>query len=104
MKLGNVKLKLYGMLHGLPAGTDGLVKFEDIIVPRTFRRSTPNERKMKRARDAYEKNGFIDVPLVVERITNEKGQPTKYLLVDHYSRYLVLLEQQVDIAAVKYIL
>ena len=101
----NVKLKMYEVLHGLPEGTEMLVRLEDIIVPDVFRlrSSKPKYWKMLRARNAYEDNGFIDKPLTVEVITNEYGKPTKYLLVDGYTRYLVLSECRVVKAPVKYI-
>lgn len=60
----------------------------DIIIPKEFSGTTVNERKLQKVVKYYINNGYIDKPVTVIPITNEKGLHNKFLLVDEYSRYI----------------
>lgn len=96
-------MKLFDLLFTRkPKGTDALVHIEDIIIPRCFRSTRPKRWKMERAIDYYKAHGKVDKPLLVEVITNESGRCNKFLVIDQYTRYLVLKEMGVKRVPIKY--
>jgi hypothetical protein len=92
-----MKVKLKERLHYIfykePYGTDAVIHINDIIIPREFLKlkSKPAYWKMVRARRFYVDHGYVDIPVSVSPIINERNK-TKYILVDGYTRYLVLKE------------
>ena len=96
-------MKLKDLLTRKPKGTDELVHINDIIIPKAFEQSTPAQWKMDRALEYYKKHRKVDKPLLVEPITNEIGKPNQLLLVDNYTRFLVLLRHDITRVPVKYV-
>jgi hypothetical protein len=99
----NVRVVLYESTHKKPYGTDAVVFLGDIIVPKVVRKSIPNPWKMDKVTEFYQKHGFIDKPLLVSRVNNNGNGKDTYLLVDHYTRYKVLIEDLQAFAPVQYI-
>jgi hypothetical protein len=68
------------------------INISDIIVPEAFRLSRPSKNKISRGRRFFKQYGCIDKPIVVDNDNN---------LIDGYIRYLILLENKVDIIQVQ---
>lgn len=83
---------------------DSVVRIGDIKIPPSFDCTKPLDYKMKRCRSLYKKLGHLDKAITVIVETNEKGKPSKLILVDGYSRYLYAKEQlKLQYVPVKYI-
>jgi hypothetical protein len=103
MKKKSFKVRLYEKVHKQPYETDELVDIQDIILPRVMKNSTPALWKVDNAMEFLKKHGYVDKPILVEKITNEKGKPNKFLLVDSYTRYLAIKSQRYTKVPVKYV-
>lgn len=99
------KKVVHNEFENQPEGTDYMARIGDITIPKQFRHpySKPKQEKMDKARNYYKKNGIVDKPISVEIITNELGNPTKFLLVDEYTRYLTLKGNDQFFVPVKYV-
>jgi len=86
-----------------PEGTEDVVKIKDIEIPKAFKKHYPKHWKIERALDFYKQNGYVDKPISVAKVTNEKLGTVKYLLTDEYTRIIILINKKVDLAPVKYI-
>ena len=58
------------------------IKLSDIIVPKSFEESKPNQKKIDRVREYVNEHGKLDKPIVLD------GN----MLTDSYVRYLVAIE------------
>lgn len=58
------------------------IKLSEIIVPKSFESSKPNEEKMNSVREYVKEHGKLDKPIVLD------GN----MLTDNYMRYLVAIE------------
>lgn len=67
------------------------IHMSDIIIPEDFKKTKPSKKKMVQCREFDCKNGYIDKDIIV----NEYN-----ILRDGYIRYLVLLENNVDMVEV----
>lgn len=68
------------------------VLLSDIIINEPFASSPPRNGKLNRIRNYYNEYGYIDKPLIVNR---------NNILLDGYTRYLVLKENNEKYATVK---
>lgn len=93
MKKKSFKVRLYEKVHKQPYGTDELVSLESIVIPNVMERSIPATWKIERAMTFLKKHGYVDKPILVEKIINERGIPNSFLLVDRYTRLLALRSQ-----------
>lgn len=85
-ELTNYMMEKY--LFDQPDGTDEVVSIYDIIIPDNFKKTKPQDIKVKRAIAYFVKYGLFDKPLTVILETNESGLHNKYILVDQYARYI----------------
>ena len=99
----NLKKKLYELVHNQPYGTDEVILVKDIIIPYNYNNRCPKQWKIDRAVEFYRKHNYIDKPISVVKIPNEKTGKCKYLLIDEYTRYLAIRSQSNKFAPVKYI-
>lgn len=79
------------------------VHIEDIVIPDDFKRTHCSYNKVRWAKEYYQRNGFLDKPLIVIPEINERGLPNKLLLIDQYSRYKACIELGLSEVQVKYI-
>ena len=70
------------------------INISDIIISDVFAATTPSEKKMNKYREYYHNHGHIDKPIVLNR---------QNVLIDGYIRYLILLENNINIVPIKII-
>ncbi|MED4170217.1 plasmid stabilization protein [Priestia megaterium] len=81
-------------LSNQPKGTQGLLNFDDIIVPEEFLKTRPNPEKTQKVIDFVKRTGRLDEPLTIE-----KGSK---ILKDGYRRYVVAKTVKMDQVPVVY--
>jgi len=98
------KSKVYETIHKQPYGTEELIDIKDMIIPYCFslKQSKPKGWKMQKVRDYYNIHNRIDKPITVELIMNEKGMTNRFLVIDEYTRYLILKENNIRKVPIKY--
>ena len=97
---------LYELVHKQPYGTDEIVSIKDIEIPKRFKKHYPNQWKMDRALEFYNKHGYVDQPISVVKVAGTgicKHFTIKYLLVDEYTRYLTIVNKDGKQVPVRYI-
>jgi len=99
----NLRKKFYESVHKQPYGTEDIVLVKDIIIPFKFHNKCPKYWKINRAIEFYREHNYIDKPISVVKIPNEKSGECKYLLTDEYTRYLTIRSQSKAFTPVKYI-
>ena len=95
-----IRKKAYELIHRQPYGTEKVVKLYDIKVKGHFKKSIPKEHIIELAREYYNKKGYVDMPISVRKVLNKKGR-VKYILLDEYTRYLVLKEMKIEKIPIK---
>ncbi|MGG3580940.1 plasmid stabilization protein [Priestia megaterium] len=81
-------------LPNQPEGTQGLLNFDDIIVPEEFLKTRPNPEKTQKVIDFVKRTGRLDEPLTIEKGSN--------VLKDGYRRYVVAKTIKMDRVPVVY--
>lgn len=105
MKLGTeIKKRLYEFVNKNPYGTEEMLEIKSIIVPYVFKKSPPKQFKIDKASKLYEKKGFIDKPITVEKVKHKsKKDCYVYILRDGYTRFLVASSNNQTVLPVQYI-
>ena len=91
---------LYEFILKRPYGTEIIVDVElsRIKVPVSFKKHPPKSWKMENVREFYNIHGFVDSPITV--YYDVFGE---YVLMDGYTRYLVLMENGVKKIPIKFV-
>jgi hypothetical protein len=88
----NVKLVHANILKFAEDNNADIVRIKDIKVPPLFSNTIPHFSKLTKYRKILKNTGCIDKPITVVPEYNERGKPTKLLLVDGYIRYILCQE------------
>ncbi|WP_456364957.1 plasmid stabilization protein (plasmid) [Priestia aryabhattai] len=81
-------------LSNQPKGTQDLLGFDEIIVPKEFLKTRPNPEKTQKVIDFVERTGRLDEPLTIEKDSK--------VLKDGYRRYIVARTVKMDQVPVVY--
>lgn len=77
-----------------PDGTENIIGIEHIFVSSALLESTPSEKKIKPIREFYEKNGYLDEPLLIKT--------GSLALQNSYARYYFAKQIGLEYVPVRY--
>jgi hypothetical protein len=75
-----------------PEDTDEIISVADIYIPESFKRTKVKYYKIRKVLDHYNKYGGLDKAITVIPELNEQGSYNRFILVDEYSRYIVMFK------------